>query len=141
MKAAYLFLALSAIASHLARPFLVGFAGPLPWGEGVPRPASSSVRQLTETVRGRSAQPSRSINRSTHSSNVQPRPIRANALHVHQPGTDKPGGAAKSVTRIVAPTVTNVRHRSPNPAVVGGPAADKANGIALVSGTRMNRRR
>jgi len=136
--ASLLLLILSAIACLVARPLLVESASPLPWGEGVPRPAVSSAG--AGRVRGLSVQPSRSINRSTQSSNNRPRSIRANSSIVHKPATNKPAGAAKRVTRAAAPTSTNVRHRSPNPAVIGGPAADKANETGSLSGTRMNRR-
>jgi len=169
MKAAYLLLVLCPVACLLACPLLVesasalpsgegGFveaASPLPRGEGVPRPALSSARQLTGT-RGLSGPRSEQVSRHKQPPTSPRRPAVGNPARVRQPGTDNSVRAAKSgfsghaglsnvrapsVTRIVAPTVNNLRHRSPNPAVVGGPAADKANGTGSVSGTRMNRRR
>jgi hypothetical protein len=151
MKAAYLLLLiLSPIAFLVARPLLAESARPLPWGEGVPRPASSSAG--AERVRGLSGPRSEQVSRHRQ----PPASPRRTAVVNPAPGTDNSVRAAKSgfighdgvsnvrtpsVTRIVAPTVNNVRHRSPNPAVVGGPATDKANGTASLSGTRMNRRR
>jgi len=148
MKAAYLLLlSLVPLSSLLTCPLswaegaFVEAASPLPRGEGAPRPASSSVRQPTETVRGLSAQPPRSVTRYTHSSDIRPRPLRAIAPNVHQRVADKPAGAARSVTRATAPTFTNVRHRSPNPAIVGGPAKTQVKATGSLSGTSMNRRR
>jgi hypothetical protein len=112
---------------------------PLPWGEGVPRPALSSAG--ARRVRGPSAQPSRSVIRSTQPLTIRPRPIRANAPKVHQPVASKPAGAAKSITRAAAPTSTNVRHRSPNPAIVGGPAKTPVKATGSLNGTGMSRRR
>jgi len=129
-------------------------ASPLPRGEGVPRPALSSAG--AGRVRGLSGPRSEQVSRHKQPPTSPRRPAVGNPARVRQPGTDNSVRAAKSgfsghaglsnvrapsVTRIVAPTVNNLRHRSPNPAVVGGPAADKANGTGSVSGTRMNRRR
>jgi hypothetical protein len=83
-----------------------------------------------------------------------------NAPHLHPPGSDQSGGAAKgrfiknekvnsaltarptsvprSTVAALNPLPNPVRHRGPNPAVVGG-SANSANSGAL-SGTRMNRR-
>jgi len=139
MKATYPILVLCVLVGLPAGPLLVESASPLPWGEGVPRPALSSAG--AGRVRGLSAGPSRSIIRSTHSSNVHPRPVQANALNVHQRVANKPAGGAKSVTRAAAPTFTNVRHRGPNPAIVGGPAKTQAKTTSSLSGTGMSRRR
>ena len=145
MKTACLFLVLCPIACLLGRPLprtegaIVGTASPLPGGERGPRPASSSAG--AGRVRGLSGQPSQSIHRSSRSSTVRPRSIRTNAQNVHQPGEKRPAGAAKGAPRIVAPAITNVRHRSPNPAIVGGANGSKSNGTGSLSGTRMNGRR
>jgi hypothetical protein len=155
MKAAYLLLLiLSLIAFLVARPLLAESARPLPWGEGVPRPASSSAG--AERVRGLSGPRSEQVSRHKQPPASPRRPTVGNPARVRQPGTDNSVRAARSgfighagvsnvrapsVTRIVAPTVNNVRHRGPNPAVVGGSAKTQANGTGSVSGTGMSRRR
>jgi len=146
MKTAYLLLlTLSSIACLLARPLpggdgaVIKANSPLPRGERVPRPARSSTG--TGRVRGLSARSSPTIKRSTHFSNNHPRPTRANALNTHQQVTTKSAGPAKSPARIVAPAITDLRHRNPNPAVLGGPVKSQVNGTGSISGTGMNRRR
>ncbi len=81
-----------------------------------------------------------------------------NAINLHQPGPDKSGGAAKggliqtetvnnalpvrppSVVRPTVPSLNNVRHRGPNPAVVGGSANLQSRNTGAINGTRMNRK-
>ena len=137
-----------------ASPLPAEPASPLPWGEGVPRPASSSAG--AGRVRGLSGPRSEQVSRHKQPLTSPRRPAVGNPARVRHPGTDNSVRATKSglighagvsnvrapsVPQVVAPTVPNLRHRSPNPAVVGGPAADKANGTGALSGTRMNRRR
>ena len=80
------------------------------------------------------------------------------ARNLHEPGSDKPAGAAKpgviqskiakntppvrpsSVVRPTAPSLDNVRHRSPNSAVVGGSASSATRNAGAINGTRMNRK-
>jgi len=79
-----------------------------------------------------------------------------NALH--QPGSNKSGGVAKgglipsetvhnalpvrapSVVRPTVPLLNNVRHRSPNPAVVGGSADSHSRNTAAINGTSIRRK-
>jgi hypothetical protein len=79
-------------------------------------------------------------------------------MNLHQAGSDKPGGAARSgfirnetvnnasavrtpsVVRPTVPSLNNVRHRSPNPAVVGGSPVSHSSNTGAISGTRMNRK-
>ena len=79
-------------------------------------------------------------------------------MNLHQPGSDKSGGAAKggliqnetvhnalpvrpsSVVRPTAPSLNNVRHRGPNPAVIGGSANSDRRNTGAINGTRMNRK-
>jgi hypothetical protein len=81
-----------------------------------------------------------------------------NARNLHQPGPDKSGGAAKSglirnetvnnalpvrtptVVRPTVPSLNNVPHRSPNPAVVGGSPSSHSSNTGAINGTRMNRK-
>ena len=146
MKAALLLLLVSnPITCLLARPLLTDdrtvnrAAGPVSRGDGLRRPARSSVGAGRVTVH--SAQPSRSVNLSTRSSNLRKRTTGANAPNVRAPGTSKPAGAAKSIPRIAAPTITAARHRGPNPATIGGAGTNKATGTGSVSGTGISRRR
>jgi hypothetical protein len=79
-------------------------------------------------------------------------------MNLHQPGSDKSGGVAKggliqhqtlnnalavrtpSVVRPTVPALNNVRHRSPNPAVVAGSVNSDSRNTGAINGTRMNRR-
>jgi hypothetical protein len=79
-----------------------------------------------------------------------------NVMNVHQPGSDKSSGGAKSgfirngtannalavrpanVLRPTAPSFNNVRHRNPNPAVVSGSLTSHGANTGMIDGTRMN---
>jgi hypothetical protein len=85
-----------------------------------------------------------------------------NAMNLHPPGSDKSGGAAKggfiqnekvnraltarptgvarSTVASLNPLSNNVRHRGPDPAVVGGSANSASSNTGGLNGTRMNRR-
>jgi|HubBroStandDraft_5_1064220.scaffolds.fasta_scaffold80784_1 hypothetical protein len=85
-----------------------------------------------------------------------------NAMNVHPPGSDKSGGAAKggfiknervtsaltarptgvarSTVASLNPLPNHVRHRGPNPAVVGGSANPASSNTRALNGTRMNRK-
>ena len=83
----------------------------------------------------------------------------ANAISLHQPGSTRSGVDQGKVLfqketvsntvpvrspRIVRPTPTtlnNVRHRSPNPAIVNGFVNSKTGTAGAINGTRMDRRR
>jgi hypothetical protein len=93
------------------------------------------------------------------------RPIRRqnskteNAMDSYQPGSIKfgiaerggliPNGSVSSALparpsialRSAAPPLNNVRHRGPNPAVVGGSANFHGSSTGAVNGTQMNRKR
>jgi hypothetical protein len=97
------------------------------------------------------------VNRPRQVPNGRQRPLPGNALS--PPGWDRSGGAAKggliqnvpvhnaspvrtsSVVRPTALPINNARHRSPNPAVVGGSANSVRRNPAVINGTRMNRKR
>src|SRR5208283_435 len=86
------------------------------------------------------------------------RSITGNAMNLHQSALDKSGGAATgglirnetvknalpvrppSVVRSAVPSLDNVRHRGPNPAVVGGSANSDSRNTGAINGTRMNRK-
>jgi hypothetical protein len=79
-------------------------------------------------------------------------------MNLHQPGSNKSGGAAKAglirnetvnmalpvrTPSVVRPTVrsfNNVRHRGPNPAVVAGSVNSDSRNTGAINGTRMNRK-
>jgi hypothetical protein len=88
---------------------------PLPWEEGVPRPAFSPAgagrayarRRVIDAqgaqpatarrrVRGRSGAASQKANLPKQLPNNRQRSIPGNALNLHKPGSDKSGGVAKS---------------------------------------------
>jgi hypothetical protein len=159
MKAAYLLLlVLSTLLSPVARPLpsLLArpglFACPLPWGEGVPRPALSSAD--AGRVRGLSAPTPGKVSRPNRPPTGQRRTPVGNATKFHQPGSDKSVSAAKSgfigtatlssartpsVARSAALSFNNLRHRSPNPAVVVGSSNSHSRNTAAINGTRMSR--
>jgi hypothetical protein len=88
--------------------------------------------------------------------NSRQRSISGNALR--QPSLNKSGGAAtgglipnqtvrnalpvriSSVVRPTVPTFNNVRHRSPNPAVLGGSPNFHRSNTGTINGARINRR-
>jgi hypothetical protein len=79
-------------------------------------------------------------------------------MNLHHPGSDKFGRAAKggliqnetvnkalavrtpSVVRPTVPSFNNVRHRGPNPAVIGGSTNSNRRNNGTINGTHMNRR-
>ena len=81
------------------------------------------------------------------------------AMNLHQPGSDKSSGAARggfiqhetvnsvvpprppSVVRPSVPLLNNVRHRGPNPAVVGGSANSDGRNTGAINGARVHRKR
>jgi hypothetical protein len=131
-------------------------------GEGVPtktgQPAFSSARQPTGTVRSHLGAAPQKVNRPKQLPNSRQRFLSGDGTNLHQPGSNKSGRAEKSgftrnetvniavavrtpsVVRPSAPSLNNVRHRSPNPAVVGGAANSHRSNTAAISGTRMNRK-
>jgi hypothetical protein len=88
--------------------------------------------------------------------NSRQRSLPGNVLH--QASSNKSGGAAKggltpnetvhnalpvrtsSVVRPATPSLNNVRHRGPNPAVVGGSPNLHSSNAGAINGTRMNRK-
>jgi hypothetical protein len=90
------------------------------------------------------------------------RSLPGNAMNLHPPASDKSGGAAKggfiqnekvnraltarptgvarSTVASLNPLSNNVRHRGPDPAVVGGSANSASSNTGGLNGTRMNRR-
>jgi hypothetical protein len=96
-------------------------------------------------------------NRPKQLPNSRQRSLPGNLMNLHQPGSNKSGGAAKgglfqsepvnnalavrtpSVVRPTVPSFNNARHRSPNPAVVSGSAGSQSRNISALNGIRMNR--
>lgn len=115
----------------------------------VAEPPVSTHRVARESVLPKRNLPKSPVNR-------RPRPLPGNSLH---PGVANKSGAAVSggliqgetthnglpvrtsgVVRPAAPSVNSVRHRSPNPAVVGGPVYFHSSSTGAINGTRMKRR-
>jgi hypothetical protein len=81
-----------------------------------------------------------------------------NAANLQRPGSGKSGAAATgglvqseavnsaqrvrstSAVRPAAASLNNIRHRGPNPAVVGGSANFKSSNTGAINGTRMHRK-
>ena len=96
------------------------------------------------------------VNRPRQLPRSRQRSLPGNALH--QPASNKSGGVAKgglipnetvnnawavrtpSVVRPSAPSFNYLRHRSPNPAVVGGSPSSHGSNTGAINGTRMNRK-
>jgi hypothetical protein len=123
-------------------------------GEGVAQPAFSaaSVRQ----ERGQSAPASPKVNPPKQVLNSRKGSLAGNARSLRQLGSDKPRDAAigalihgktvnhgalvraPNVIRSATPTLSDVRHRSPNPAVVSGSLTSHGANTGTIDGTRMN---
>jgi hypothetical protein len=87
------------------------------------------------------------------------RPAPEDSENSHSPGSDQhadaarigrarnqavnhaPSDRAPSAVRPAAPSLSNVRHRGTNPAIVGGAGNPNAKNTAALDGTHMNRRR
>lgn len=92
------------------------------------------------------------------SPNSRERSMSTNAANFHQPGPNRSGAVAKGVpiqnetvndalpvrpsgvVRGTASSLNNVRHRAPNPAVIGGAANSQGKNTGAINGTRMNRK-
>jgi hypothetical protein len=109
-------------------------------------------------VRDSSGPASSKVNRPKQLPNGRQRSLPGNAMNLHQPVLNKSGTELKtgfipnetvnnvlavrtpSIVRPTAPSFNNVRHRSPNPAVVGGSANSQSSKTGTINGTRMNRK-
>ena len=98
------------------------------------------------------------VNRSQELPKSGQRSLPGNSMNLHQPGSDKSSGVANSglirnetvnnalavrtsnVVRSTSPSFNNVRHRSPNSAVVGGPANSHSSNIGTINGTLISGR-
>ena len=129
-------------------------ASPLPWGDDVARPASSSAgaRRASGHV-GPAAQKAHrpAPLPSTHSAS-------GNHRNAKRPGTNQSAGPVKgafvriqtargalpgptsNIARPAAPLLNNARHRGPNPAVVGGSAEAAGKNAGAINGSTMKRR-
>jgi len=126
-------------------------AGPLP-REGVAHPAFSPAG--ARRVRGDSHPASQNVNRRKPLPGT--RSTMGKVMNVHQPGSAKSSGGAKSgfsrsetvnnalaarppnLLRPSVPSFNNVRHRNPNPAVVSGSLTSHGGNTGTLVGTRMN---
>jgi len=129
---------------------------PLEWGEGVARPAFSSAG--ARRVRGHFAPAAQKVNRPKPLPNRRQASPAGNSMNLGQPGSIGSAAVAKSgfvrgetvnntlaarapsTVRPTAPSFTNVRHRSPNAAIVAGAPNSRSSNAAALNGTRMNRR-
>ncbi len=114
-------------------------------------PASGPNHSLSRANLIKASHPKPLPNRGQHS-------LPGNGMNFHQPTLGKPSGAAtgglipnqtlgkalpvrmSSVARPIVPSVNNVRHRGPNPAVVGGAPNIYSSNTGAINGTRVNRK-
>jgi|SRR5271169_5463004 len=115
------------------------------------RRASDKNHPTSQASLSRANRPNQIPNRQEHSAS-------GNAMNLREPSSDKSASAAKgglaqnetvnnalrvrppSAARPTAPSLDNVRHRSPNSAVVGGSANAITTNTGAINGTRMNRK-
>ena len=116
------------------------------------------VQDSAGRAKGRLGAASPRINRPKQLPNRRQGSPAGNPVKLGQPGSSKSVAAAKSAfvssetvnntlasrapsaLRPTAPSFTNARHRSPNPAVVAGAPNAHRSDTAALNGTRMNRR-
>jgi hypothetical protein len=76
-------------------------------------------------------------------------PVSGAALHAYRrnAGSGASGGAAKDarmqnelIVRPAVPSISRVRHRSPNPPIIGGLGNTNAKSTGAINGTRINRK-
>ena len=137
-------------------------AAPADGGEtqtaGKPSDEQRDHRHVSDKNHPRSRASLTKANRPQQLPNNRQRSTSGNAMNLHQPGSDKSGGAAKADSsrtkqpttpclfgRQVSsdptvPSLNNVRHRGPNPAVIGGSANSDTRNTGAINGTQMNRK-
>jgi hypothetical protein len=97
-------------------------------------------------------------NRPNELPNRRQRSAAEDSKNFHRPGSDKSGGAAingftrnetvnhassnraPSAAQASVPSLGNVRHRGPNPAIISGAASSNTRKTAALDGTHMNRK-
>ena len=120
--------------------------------------SSTNLRHLSDKNGPRSRATLTAASRPQQLPNSRKRSVARNATNSHQPSSGKSGRAATggsiqnetvnsapSVRRpnAIRPTMLSfntVRHRGPNPAVVGGTANPACRNTGTINGTRMNRK-
>lgn len=76
-------------------------------------------------------------NRLNQPHNNRERSTSANAVNLHAVSSNR---SSPNVVRPAVPSLNNVRHRAPNPPVIGGAANSERNNTGAINGTRMNRK-
>ena len=133
---------------------------------GNPSKEQRSPRHASDKNHPRSRASLAAANHPKQLPNRRKRSIPGNAANLHKPDSGKSGAAAKRVliqnetasntmpvrpprsarptAATLNPSLNNVRHRGPNPAVVGGSAGGSANlnssNTRAINGTRMHRK-
>jgi hypothetical protein len=64
-----------------------------------------------------------------------------NGLAQNEAVNHRPSNRAPSAVRPAVPSLSNVRHGGPNPAIVGGARSSNARNTGAIDGTHMNRKR
>jgi hypothetical protein len=125
---------------------------------GIPSDEQPNHRKIS-TNKLPSSKPSVSkSNRPSEPSNRGERTVRDNSENSHRPASDKSAGAAQnglarnetvnhapsirasSAARPAVPSLSNVRHRGPNPPIVGGVGNSNSTNTAALDGAHMNRK-
>lgn len=115
------------------------------------RKAPDKKLPTSKSKRSKSNRPNELANRREHSASED-------SVNSQRPGSDRYGGAAKnglaqnqtvnhapsnrapSAVRPSVPSLSNVRHRGPNPAIVGGARSSNTRNTGAIDGTHMNRK-
>lgn len=115
------------------------------------RKAPDKKFPASNSKRSKSDRPNELANRREHSTSED-------SVNSRRPGSDKSGGAAKngfarsetvnhappnrapSAVHPSVPSLSDVRHRGPNPAIVGGPRSSNTRNTGAIDGTHMNRK-
>jgi hypothetical protein len=136
---------------------------PMSWAALMPVTSyAASPQRSSDKSHPRSRVGLTAANRPKQPPTGQKRPLSRNAASLRQPALARSGSAAKgglvqseavnsaqhlrstSAVRPAAaslnPSLNNVRHRGPNPAVVGGSANFNSSNTGAINGTRMHRK-
>jgi len=106
---------------------------------GDARPSKANHREEVPNSRERSA--SRDSENSHRTGSDQSRGAARNGLARNETVKHAPSDRAPSAVKPVAPSLSNVRHRGVNPAIVGGAGNSNTRNTVALDGTHMNRKR
>jgi hypothetical protein len=102
-------------------------------------PSKSDHRNEVSSGRERSVRDDSKTSRRTGSD--KSRGVAQNGLARNETTNHAASNRTPAVVRPAAPSLSNVRHRGANPAIVGGPGNSNTRNTAALDGTHMNRKR